>query len=83
MSVFPRLAGAGNWALCRFVWKARSRIQGLFGNSIELFFDGGEADKAENHAVEFVKASGDTPGDFHSLKEVFNQISGLVVTPIN
>ena len=80
MSVFPRLAGSGNWALCRFGWKAVFRILGLSGNSIALFFDGGEADKAENHAFEFVKASGDTPGDVHSLKEVFNQISGLVVT---
>ena len=83
MSVFPRLAGSGHWALCHFVWKAGPRIQMLFGNSITPFFDGGEAAKAEEHAVEFVKASGDTPEDFHSLKEVLNQISGLVVTPIN
>ena len=79
MSVFPRLAGSGHWALWHFVWKAGPRIQMLFGNSIALFFNGGEAGKAENHAVEFVKASGNTPEDFHSLKEVFKQISGLVV----
>ena len=43
---------------------------------MEPFFDGGEVDKAEEHAVEFVKVSGHTPEDFHSLKEVFNQMSG-------
>ena len=46
---------------------------------MELFFDGGEVDKALEHAVEFVKASGHTPEDFHALKEAFNQMSGLVV----
>ena len=45
---------------------------------MEPFFDGGEVDKAEEHAVEFFKACGHTSEDFHSLKEVFNQVPCLV-----
>lgn len=35
---------------------------------MEPFFDGGEVDKSEEHAIEFVKAIGHMPEDLHSRK---------------
>ena len=42
------------------------------------FDDGGEMDDAEENAVEFFEASGESAEDLHALKEIFNQMPSLV-----